>query len=386
MFKFLKRLKLKKSNRLFIILDDYFPNLLTGFRISEYNYYLGYFDNARVLSSDRYFKRHLREYTRIYPQYRKRVKTLTKPLENPASLAYTVFITNIYDFLPVIEKHHIPFVFTLYPGGGFHLYEDNSDNKLRTVFSSPMFRKVIATQRVTYNYLINNQFCNKDRVKYIYGGVLPSDYFSEHTFPKKYYQNDKDTFDICFVARKYMKGGVDKGYDTFIAVCKMLGQLIPSIRFHVVGNFTDADIEVHSIRDKIKFYELRYKEFFPGFYARMDIILSPNIPFQLIPGGFDGFPTGSCVEAGFCGVAVFCTDELGLNTEFVNHHDICIIPRNSQDICDIVLHYYRNLDDLYQLSENCRKSFLSIFNIDRQMSARIKIIEKYLRKDAPQGK
>ena len=32
---------------------------------------------------------------------------------------------------------------------------------------------------------------------------------------KKYYRHDKITFDICFVANKYMPGGVDKGFDRF---------------------------------------------------------------------------------------------------------------------------------------------------------------------------
>jgi glycosyltransferase involved in cell wall biosynthesis len=368
----------KPENRRLVIYDDYFPNLATGFRIAEYNYYLRHFPTSQVHSIDKDFGNHKKEYSGLYPQYRKRVKYYKARFNYPNTLIYTVFINNIFRFMPVIERQKLPFIFTLYPGGGFRLNYEESEKKIEKVLASPHLQKVIATQTITRDYLLAKNLCDPEKIELIYGGVLPSDYYRQHRAQKRKYRRDKDTFDICFVATKYTEKGIDKGYDTFIEVSRMLSEVSDDIRFHVVGNFTRDEIDVSTPGDRITFYGVKHLDFFPRFYASMDIILSPNIPFKFKPGSFDGFPTGSCVEAGMGGVAVLCTDELDLNREFVSNHDICIIPRNSQDICDIVLHYYRNLDDLYQLSENCRKSFLSIFNIDRQMSARIKIIEKCL--------
>ena len=42
---------------------------------------------------------------------------------------------------------------------------------------------------------------------------------------KSFYKKTKNTFDICFVAYKYMEKGLDKGYDIFIQVCKNIAAL-----------------------------------------------------------------------------------------------------------------------------------------------------------------
>ena len=44
----------------------------------------------------------------------------------------------------------------------------------------------------------------------------------------------------------------------------------------------------------------------------MDLIISPNVPFVLASGAFDGFPTACCMEAALSGTAMFVTDELKL--------------------------------------------------------------------------
>ena len=108
-----------------------------------------------------------------------------------------------------------------------------------------------------------------------------------------------------------MPRGVDKGYDRFIATARILRGRHPEVRFHVVGNFTEEDVEITDLHDCITFYGHRFTPFFPDFTRRMDIILSPNIPFMFKPGAFDGFPTGCCIEAALCGTAVFASDELG---------------------------------------------------------------------------
>lgn len=111
----------------------------------------------------------------------------------------------------------------------------------------------------------------------------------------------------------------------------------------------------------------------------MDIICSPNIPFKLDTGYFDGFPTSCCVEAAFAGVAVFCSDELNLNIEFINNFDICIIPVEPKKIAKIILNYFNDLNSLYNLSQRCRDKFLKVFDIKVQMHKRQQVIQSCLK-------
>lgn len=370
-------LKNKFFKKKLVILDDVFPYLLSGFRIAEYNYYL---DKCKteIYSTFEDFEKIKNEYSKIYPLFAKNIHKFDHSKKYNCSLFYTIFLNNIFNFLPIIEKEKTPFIFTLYPGGGFCIDDKISDDKLRKVCSSKYLKKIIATQINTKKYLINKGFCKEEMIEFIYGGVLPSDYYKENIVSKKYYRSDKNNFDICFVANKYMERGVDKGYDVFIDVAKKISALFPNIFFHVVGGFTKDDIDITEIENKIKFYGIKYKDFFPKFYSEMDMIISPNRPYVLFPGSFDGFPTGSCVEAGLAGVAVFCSDELNLNICFKNNEDIYLIPINAQKITEILIEYYKNPDKLYDLAKNCQNSFLKNFNIENQMEKRYEILKKYL--------
>lgn len=368
-----------KIPRKLAILDDVFPNLLTGFRIAEYNYYLENIKETNVYSEDINYAIHIEEYLRRYPQFKGSIhQGLMNVKTDEEQLFYTVFLNNIYRYLPLIEKLEMPFVFTLYPGGGLWLHQRESDYKLQKVCSSSLLRKVIVTQKITYDYLIDMGFVNEDKIEFIYGGVIPSDYYKKMYKEKHYYNKNKKTFDICFVANKYMEKGIDKGYDVFIDVCKALTKISDDIFFHVVGGFNEHDISIESLENRIKFYGTKYLEFFPDFYSKMDIILSPNKSFVLYPGSFDGFPTGCCVEAAFAGVAVFCTDDLNNNIAFKNNEEICIINRNVHDIVDKVMYYYSNTDELYDLSLKGKQKALEVFDIHKQMEQRVNLLKQYL--------
>ena len=98
-----------------------------------------------------------------------------------------------------------------------------------------------------------------------------------------------------------MPKGVDKGYDVFIEVARRLRGLHGDIVFHVVGSFDESDIDVSDLQEGIKFYGVRQTDFFPGFYASMDIIRAPNAPFGICPGSFDAFLTGGVLKPGCVG-------------------------------------------------------------------------------------
>lgn len=356
------------------IIDDYFPNIKTGFRVAEYNYYINYFKQVSIYCENPNFSSYYSEYSKYYPENCKHIFALNavniEDLKD-FDVFYTVFINNAFRYLKYFEYAQKPFIFTLYPGGGFQLGDSVSDNKLRAVFSSKYFTKVIVTQKVTYEYLISNNFLEENKIEFIYGSVTNKPLYS---MDKKLYKRDKKTFDICFVAAKYMKNGLDKGYDFFIEVCKKLCKF-NDVRFHVVGGFDSSEFDVSALGDTIKFYGMKNIDFFPEFYSNMDIILSPNRPYKLFNGAFDGFPTGCCVDAALNGTAIFCTDLLNLNISFVNEEDMVIINLDVDEVVKKILHYKENLDDLYKISKRGKKKFCELYDLNNQMKKRVELIE-----------
>lgn len=382
---FLSAASPREEGRSLIIIDDLFPNLVSAFRVAEYNVYLERFGNAKVYSAAaslpvtrrwRIFRKMLREYEACYPQFRGRVELFSPYRDVHCSLFYLIFLNNAFRFIDYLEKAQVPFVFTLYPGGGFHLHQAESDRKLQRVLSSPNFRKVVVTQKTTRQYLLEKGFCRAEQIEFVYGGVLPSEALRAGQIPRKRYGRDKETFDICFVAHKYMEKGIDKGFDLFVEVARKLRAAQADIRFHVVGSFEPADMAAAELEESVSFYGTRTTDFFPSFYSGMDIILSPNVPFVLAPGAFDGFPTGCCIEAGLCGVAVFCSDPLDLNPCFVDGEDIAIIPLDAQSVADRILEYYHAPQRLYGLAERCQASFLKVFDIEQQMQPRLDLLSR----------
>lgn len=371
---FLFRLRTRKSERI-VIYDDTFPALLSPFRITEINSYLERFPAAAVYSSRSSFRNDFREYRAWYPQFGGRIFRFNRRLNFTGKLAYCVFLHNAFVFLPFIEKYQIPFVFELYPGGFFRLNEAESDKKLKAVMASDCFRKVIVTQTISRDYLLEKEMCSADKIEFIYGGVLPVDFYREKMKRKRRYPIDKKSFDVCFVAHKNMPQGQDKGYDIFIQVAKILSGKYSNIYFHVVGNFEEKDVDLETIKDVVRFYGTRKTDFFPEFYSSMDIILSPNRAHTLNGGAFDGFPTGCCVEAAFCGVAVFCTDLLNLNVALRNKAEIVLIPTDPVEVAaeiDGFLNYYERL---YELSEKGQSAFMGVFALEKQMAPRLKILD-----------
>jgi glycosyltransferase involved in cell wall biosynthesis len=374
---------LKKEKKL-IILDDIYPHLLSGFRIAEFNYYLEKIedsviystgDSFRYLHESRSFEEVTNGYERLYPEFNHRVFRYDGQ-KFKAKLAYSVFLVNIYNFLPQITKYKIPFIFTLYPGGGFQLGQFSSDYKLKQVFNSPYFVKVIVTTKITLDYLLNNNLCNENKILFIYGVVVNSSITKESDNAIRLIKKNKLSFDICFVAHKYSPEGKDKGYDIFIQVAKQLSKIHDNIKFHVVGNFNDTDIDITEIKLKIKFYNTLETSEFPDFYHGIDIILSPNSSFVLAPGAFDGFPTGACIEAGLNSVALFVTDDLNQNIFFKEGEEIVIISKEPTEIVNKILHYYLNPAKLYSIANNGKEKIQAIYNLEAQMKPRIGILEK----------
>ena len=365
-----------------VILDDIYPHILSAFRIAEYNAYLARYAGSIALSTAAAFPtigetRSLEAVTehfeQLYPQLKNRVFRFDSKVP-PARLAYFMFVHNARRFLAAIKKSKTPFVFTLYPG--FQMNQPESDEMLRQICESRYLRKIITTQRITYEYL--SQFVEADKVAFIYGGVFPSQRLGATLPARRYYQQHKDTFDICFVAFKYMPKAINKGYDVFIAVARELSRLYDDVRFHVVGPMDSWDIDVSDFRDRINFHGIQQTDFFPPFHAGMDLILSPTVPFVILPGSFDGFPTGASIEAALCGVPVFCTDILKQNIAFKDGEEIVIINREVREICQVISHYRSRYDELTEIGRRGQRAFQRELGLDHQMNQRFEILDALL--------
>ncbi len=318
------------------------------------------------------FKNNKNSYLKVYPDNESHIHLLDKAYVYKFKLAYSFFLAETYVLLPFLNKHKIPFIFELYPGGAFGIDNKSSDRMLKEVCSSSKFRGVIVTQKITRDYIYNKKFCPPDKVHYIFGGF--SQYNLSHVVEKKKYLVNKKTFDICFVAGKYSDKGKDKGYDVFISVAKILSERYINFRFHIVGGFNENEIDVSKYKERFIFYGYKSPEFLQKLYSGMDISLSPNKPGVLYEGNFDGFPL--TLDAMFCGVAAFITDDLDMNNNnFVPNKDIVIINRSVDTIVKKIEYYYNNHKELYRLSERGQSKARAYFNIDYQLGERIKVFK-----------
>lgn len=318
-----------------VVLDDFFPNLLTGFRVAEYNAYLETFPGLRVLSSAPDFAARHAEYAALYPQFAERVLPLTAGHLAGSDLAMMNFLNNAACYLPLLEPLQIPFALTLYPGGGFGIGAPDSDTKLEQVLASPLLRHLVTTQPISGEYV--QEFAAQRGLRMpphetLRGGVVNPSYF-EAAPPAHatYFGAGKPQLDICFVAEKYMPRGVNKGYPEFIAAAHELMN-VPAIRFHVVGGFGPGDIDVKPLRKRIQFHGRLETSKLQRFFASMDLIVALSRPGSLHRGNFDGFPTGGAVEASLSGVAVLASDVLGQNPGYIDGESMLIVAPHAAEV------------------------------------------------------
>jgi glycosyltransferase involved in cell wall biosynthesis len=370
-----------------LILDDLFPFLGTGFRVAEFSAYLSHWLDAEVhidtksavwqVYTDRQKLQTVADrYAQNHPTHRARIKEYNVWRQLNFSMGYNVFLNLAAQFVHIYEKNNIPFVFTLYPGGGFKFNDAKSDANLKRVFGSPMFRKVITTQTITTDYLLTNDVCAPSDIVFIFGVPLLTD-FRISTSERKRFGVNKPTFDVCFVANRYSPQGKDKGYDLFVEVVRSLKN-IPDIQFHVVGTFTVNDVDVQDLATKIQFYGIQPNHFFSEFYKKMDVIVSPNRAFVLDQGAFDGFPTGACAEAALQGVVVICTDPLGLN-QYFDDSEIILIRESSGEITEHINRLHSEPNELIWRSQRGQEKFERLYSTEAQITPRIRLLSEYLK-------
>lgn len=362
------------------IFDLSFPDRSSAFRFAEFGALLDRYPDAVTLTlghrhgDNTFAPREAYEgLLKDHPGWADRLRYASKARWPKSPLAYCVFLNTAFMAVEFFEEIGQPFAFTLYPGGGFLLQDRWSDHMLRRVCASPMFRGLVATMPVTRDYLLSGGFCRSDQIAYSFGVVLPTDKLTASRPPRR----ERSTLDIAFTAFKYMNGGFEKGFDVFLEAAAILASHAPEARFHVVGNFDASDAPPGFLAGRLTFHGPQRTDWFPEFYSGIDLLVSPNRAF--IPAGrFDGFPTGSAVEAGLCGVAVMASDPLGLNDRFAEGREIITCLAEPMDVARRILDLRAQPGALRQIGEKGRAAFLREYSLEHQLKPRLALFDSIL--------
>jgi len=288
-------------------------------------------------------------------------------------LAYCVFPHYAHRLLPWLEARRLPFTFTIYPGGGFLMWgagQGASDNRLRALFSSRCFAGVFVHHAIIRRYL-EAMHGLTEQIFFLKGGFSQMD--PSLIRPKTFYGFERQAMNICFVANRYDPMGLGKGYDVFINAAKRLSSLRPDCRFHVVGDWSRDIIDVSDIGDKVQFHGYLATDALAHLYSEMDAIVSPtriDVPRE---GKFDGFPL--VTDAGICGVAMFVSDPLGQNEDFVQGEELEIIRSDPDDVVERLLPYCSDPARLRDMSIRGQRRISELRNKEEKLAAKAAILK-----------
>ena len=369
-----------------VVIDDIFPHSGSGFRFEEFSQILRQIPESSlyttgqsclVLGEDGVDEL-LIEFKRSNPDVANRVHKLVSHSPINAKLLYCDFLGNAYHhLLPIAEAKDIPFMFTLYPGGMFALDNEQSDEMLSKVLTSPNFAKVIVTQPIIRDYLLHKKLCSPEKIEFIWGVVVPKENLNLDIC-KVRYGFEKQTLDLCFVAHQYTPQGVDKGFDTFLEVARILSRKTSDVNFHIVGPWTKENHNVKGI-ENIVFHGRLTQDDLRKFYLDKDIIMSPNRPNMIFRGSFDGFPTAAVTDASLQKVAMLITDPLSLNGDrFIDGKEIVITPNDPRVIAKNVEFFMQNPSTLASIAEEGFKKSNLLFSGENQVQRRLDLIEATL--------
>ena len=352
-----------------LILDDFFPNQLSGFRIAEFNSLFRAFPEVRCVTVANYYPTSFLAYAARYPELADRVSVFLGTIPDGTDLAYCVGLSTLEYYRPFLEMQRVPFVLELYPGFGFRLNDPESDEVLDKAIRSPLFRKVIVTQTVTLEYVQRRFRLAASQVVYKYGFVADETVWPDPPKPRA----DDGRLELAFVAHKYIPGGRDKGYDVFIDAGRQLKDALKDrVRFHVVGPWGPDDYPLGDLvpgRD-VFFHGSRTQPFFRVLHQGIDAIVSPNRANLAARGAFDGFPTASVVDAMMCGATAFLSDPLQLNHELRPGREFVPIEPSPDSTAAAILQAYRSPGELSRIGEMGRRRVRRIFSLESQMGPR----------------
>ncbi len=299
-----------------------------------------------------------------------------------SDLLYTVFLNNALKLLGQAEEHSVPFVFTLYPGGGFQMSSESA-KKLSEVTSHPMFAGMIITQPATLKFVKRRfpRLLRDGKVAFVWGGVLSdheTDSGSQHQ-ARGGVDVEESPVRVCFIGNKYDPLGLDKGFDLFLeAVRHFAGSdaVEKSIEFHSVGPWTSDDFG--DCAQFITNHGLIENKDLGTFLDQMHIGLFPTRAHRLGPGSLDGFPVGAAVECGKRGVAVVTTNPLRQSGPLQRGKDFLEIKPQKSSVIRALTRLIEEPVTLAAFQRQAKVKFNEIYSIDAQMMPRVDFLSRSL--------
>lgn len=366
-----------------LIVDDTMPDIFSGFKIEEFSAYqkefnmilycdlFGFKQGDARKNFDSLEKEFHDTYNGIFVNFKK-----LKLFSNVRTdLAYCIFLNNIKRYYKYFEAKKIYFGYTLYPGGGFNLKNENTKRLIKNIHSSKYFKFVIVNQKIIKEYLIENDLCPAQQIHYIHGTPFSLNYI-KNIKGKLWFKKDKETFDIAFIAHKYTVGGVDKGLDILMNSVKKLSEKHSFIRVHIVGSFNSEDIPKDCKNIEVKLYGTRPISFFSSFFKNIDTLVSPNRPNVMGNGSFDGFPLTTAVIAGLHGIPLVLSDELKQNTILIENKEFLLITPKVEDLTKKLDILIEEPSKLELIGNNGKQKLQEVYSYNYQIKSRLDIIKK----------
>jgi hypothetical protein len=382
LFSFFQNSLFQRKNNI-VIFDDFLPSSLSPWRSYEFHEIAKNFQKVKIIcdgttfqnyNQGKSFKENFKLLIEQYPFFKNVISKSKKDSNVKANLAYMLFYNNIKKHFAYIEENKIPFAFTLYPGGGF-VFNDNTINEnLKKICNSNLFKGVIVNQYVTKEYLIENAITVEDKITLISGVSLNlnGDF--------KSVEKDNSVIKIVFFANKYTVGGKDKGFDFFQEIVFQLFENKQNILPIVIGNFSDDDLEIKELRNKIIFKGVLNEVAYQKELETTHVLISPNKPNILAPGAFDGFPLSTAVAASLANNVLFLTDHFNESEKigFMDTIDYFKLTNSLEDNVILIKKVISNMSLMKEISQNGKNKILNLYNFNNQIQPRIEFLKKCL--------
>jgi glycosyltransferase involved in cell wall biosynthesis len=362
-----------------VIVDDYFPDVGTGFRIAEFSWLLKRDVVSEVLTTSRPLSEKIAWYSAAHPLLWQRVHSYDEARLDRHELAYVLFLNNADHYLEIFERLSLPFVVTLYPGGGLYLGDESAEAKIDRVLGSRMLRHVITTQPIVTERVKRSVDTQRVGVTEILGLVVDPEYLGPGPGHRvDYFGSGDERLRLCFVAHRYTADGSDKGFPQFVETVRRLEEAGVPVEGNVVGGFTADDLSPRDRGLPITFFGTLPTVELRAFLARQHVIVSPTKTDTLAVGAFDGFPTGATVEAALAGVAVIASDGRQQNRLFRDGRDIVIVPPDADAIVERLTAVLRRPGELRRIAQAGLATARDGYSVDRQLWARREILQSAL--------
>lgn len=374
--------RVRKNN--LAIFDKFYPDISYTWRTIEFNHLLSLEVNSVLFSeSNNYkekvsridFNKHKKVLLELFPGIIKpiQIKYLDRPIwlyNFKFRFVYFLFLEDAIRFYPYLIKTKTSFAFTLYPGGGFILYNDVIDQNIKAICNSKFCQGVFVNGRFTNKYLIERLDIMADKVHLVPG--VPSKFNSNFKKPK----NENPNFIIGFCAKKYMTRGMDKGFDVFCRIALKMSSL-SNIKFICIGDFTLNDMTSDECeKANIEFKGLLQGIAFRDALMKLDVIVSP-VKSLLNGGDFDGFPTASLVEASLLGVTMVCSDPMN-DSYYINGKEIIIVESNENEYIETLIQLMNNRQLCEDIGLKGQLRTMEIYDLKNTLIPKSDMIMKWL--------